>query len=78
MKRLWPVVLLCMTLLLAGCGARRVHPDPAVLRLGYFANLTHAQAVLGVADGSLQRAAGVKVMPKLFASGPAAITALLA
>jgi len=68
-------------LAVAGCSpgsARREQPDPAVLRLGYFANLAHAQAVLGLADGSLERAAGVSIRPKLFASGPVAITALLA
>ncbi|HWI62193.1 MAG TPA: ABC transporter substrate-binding protein [Symbiobacteriaceae bacterium] len=80
MKRFW-LILAGLALLAAGCSpgaARREQPDPTVLRLGYFANLTHAQAVLGVADGSLERAAGVKIKPKVFASGPTAITALLA
>jgi NitT/TauT family transport system substrate-binding protein len=80
LRRIW-LLIIGLALLAAGCSpgeSRRDHPDPTVLRLGYFANLTHAQAVLGVADGSLERAAGVKIRPKVFDSGPAAITALLA
>lgn len=41
-------------------------------------NLTHAQAILGMADGRLAAAAGVPIEAKLFNAGPAAITALLA
>jgi NitT/TauT family transport system substrate-binding protein len=50
------------------------------VRLGYFANLTHAQALIGLANGEFQRQLGseVKLAPKLFGSGPAAIEALLA
>lgn len=72
-------VLLILTGLLAAAliGGCRTAAPPA-LRLGYFANLTHAQAVLGVADGSFARATGTRVTPRVFAAGPAAITALLA
>lgn len=70
-----------LLLLLLGCtpgqGEMQKTEGPE-LRLGYFANLTHAQAIIGLADGRLERGAGVKIKPKLFASGPAAITALLA
>jgi len=50
------------------------------LRLGYFANLTHAQALVGLANGEFKKQLGaeVKLTPKLFGSGPAAIEALLA
>lgn len=75
---LFPAVLL---LLAAGCQGRSAETGarPAqVVRLGYMANLTHAQAVLGVADGSFERTLGVPVTTKLFSSGPSAITALLA
>jgi NitT/TauT family transport system substrate-binding protein len=80
-KRWWLLMLIGLALVLSGCrpaGRRAEAGSSAEVRLGYMANLTHAQAVLGVADGSLQRAAGVKVTPKLFSAGPPAITALLA
>ncbi|MEP7215036.1 MAG: ABC transporter substrate-binding protein [Anaerolineaceae bacterium] len=53
---------------------------PVTLRLGYFANVTHAPAVLGVADGSFQAELGtnVKLQTKVFNAGPAAIEALFA
>ena len=49
------------------------------LRIGYFANLTHAQAVLGIASGELQQAVGsTKVSTKVFNAGPSLIEALFA
>jgi len=48
------------------------------LRLGYFPNVTHASAVLGVADGTFQQALGAtKLETSTFNAGPAAIEALL-
>lgn len=77
--------------LLAGCGggddspgAANSTPVPvpahaATLRLGYFPNITHAQAVIGVADGSYQAALGdTKLETKTFNAGPAAVEALYA
>ena len=47
------------------------------LRIGYFANLTHAQAVLGIASGEFQQAVGsTKVSTKVFNAGPSLIEAL--
>lgn len=52
---------------------------PSEVRIGYFANLTHAQAVLGVASGDFQNAvAPAKVSTKLFNAGPSLIEALFA
>jgi sulfonate transport system substrate-binding protein len=50
------------------------------LRLGYFPNVTHAQALVGVKDGWFQRALGanVKLEAKTFNAGPAAIEAMFA
>jgi len=62
--------------LTGGCARGPSAPPP--LRLGYFANLTHAQAILGVAGGSLAKSAGVAISTRVFDAGPAAITALLA
>ena len=47
------------------------------LRLGYFANVTHAAAVLGVADGTFATSLGTtKLETQVFNAGPAAIEAL--
>lgn len=51
-----------------------------ILRLGYFPNITHAQAIIGVADGTFTRALGddVKIDAKLFNAGPSVIEAMFA
>lgn len=50
------------------------------LRLGYFPNVTHAQAVIGVSNGMFQEQLGpnVKLETKTFNAGPAEIDALFA
>ncbi|WP_421741668.1 ABC transporter substrate-binding protein [Cellulomonas sp.] len=47
------------------------------LRLGYFANLTHAVALVGVDDGTYQEALGdTTLTTSIFNAGPAAVEAL--
>jgi NitT/TauT family transport system substrate-binding protein len=47
------------------------------VRIGYFPNISHAQAVVGTANGSFDRALeGTNVQYKVFSAGPAAIEAL--
>ena len=49
------------------------------VRLGYFANLTHAQAVLGVSSGQFQQAVEpAKLTTKVFNAGPSLVEALFA
>ncbi len=50
------------------------------LRIGYFPNITHAQAVIGLGRGDFQKALGdnVQVTTQIFNAGPAAIEALFA
>jgi NitT/TauT family transport system substrate-binding protein len=50
------------------------------LRIGYFPNINHAQAVIGLGRGDFQRALGdnVEVTTQIFNAGPAAIEALFA
>ena len=49
----------------------------ATLRLGYFANVTHAPALVEVADGSLAEELGAtRLQTQVFNAGPAAIEAL--
>lgn len=52
---------------------------PKEVRLGYFANLTHAQALLGVASGDFERAvAPAKLTARVFNAGPSLMEALFA
>jgi NitT/TauT family transport system substrate-binding protein len=53
---------------------------PAVLRVGYFPNITHPQALVGRANGQFEKAlgAGVQIEWKAFNAGPSAIEALFA
>ena len=60
--------------LLAACAAKE--PPPAV-RVGYFPNVTHSQALIGIARGDFQRRVG-RVEPVVFNAGPAVIEALFA
>ncbi|WP_329014392.1 ABC transporter substrate-binding protein [Micromonospora rifamycinica] len=51
---------------------------PVTLRLGYFPNITHAPAVVGVEKGIFAEKLGsdVKLDPKTFNAGPAAVEAI--
>ena len=78
---------------LAACGATTVASadhasvDPSLaatggaqaaeLRLGYFANITHAIPLIGVADGTFARTLGATTLTtQIFNAGPAAVEAL--
>ena len=50
----------------------------STLRLGYFANVTHATAVVGVAHGDVAKALGsTKLSTQIYNAGPAEMTAVL-
>ncbi|HEY7367243.1 MAG TPA: ABC transporter substrate-binding protein [Nitrosopumilaceae archaeon] len=50
-----------------------------VVRIGYFPNINHAQAVIGLGNGDFQKALGnVKVETQIFNAGPSSIEALFA
>jgi NitT/TauT family transport system substrate-binding protein len=53
--------------------------EASELRLGYFANVTHATAVVGVAHGDFAAALGgkTKLSTQIYNAGPAEMTALL-
>ena len=61
-------------------GASSARPGPAAeLRLGYFANVTHAGPVYGVGSGLFQKALGsTRLKTQVFNAGPAAVEALFA
>lgn len=78
------VALLLTAATATGCSGAAASDSPAPngeaaeLRLGYFANLTHALPVLGVADGQYQQAlGGTKLTTQVFNAGPAAVEAVL-
>jgi NitT/TauT family transport system substrate-binding protein len=73
------LALLAIPLLAAGC-KRGAPPDDAAapLRLGYFPNLTQAQALVGTAEGAFAEALGGRFAARAFNAGPAAMEALLA
>ena len=78
---LTPVLLLAVTL--AACGSASSTSDSGgqvSVRLGYFPNLTHAVALVGVARGTFKSALGSKVNleTKTFNAGPALVEALFA
>ena len=72
------VLLVAAISLLSGC--RNASGQTSnVVRIGYFANATHAQAVLGVASGDFARAvAPAKLETRVFNAGPSLIEALFA
>lgn len=64
----------------AGCGedGSAAGQPPARLRLGYFPNITHASAIVGVQEGIFQEELGnTRLEPQTFNAGPAAVEALL-
>ncbi len=54
--------------------------ESKILRIGYFPNINHAQAVIGLGNGDFQKAVGddVEVRTQIFNAGPSAIEALFA
>jgi NitT/TauT family transport system substrate-binding protein len=69
--------MLVLTLVACGSGS---NSGPVTVRLGYFPNLTHAVALVGVARGTFKAALGpnVNLETKTFNAGPALIEALFA
>lgn len=79
LSRLWQMGLLIGLMAFAvSCSS----PDASgsSIRVGYFPNITHSQALIGVANGAFQQALGpnVKIDPKVFNAGPSEIEALFA
>ena len=74
--------VLTLFVIASAMGCRRKDTStapPAEVRIGYFGNLTHAQAILGVSSGEFARAVQPSVLkPKVFNAGPGLIEALLA
>ena len=61
-----------------GAGASAAGTPAAELRLGYFPNITHAPALIGVANGYFQQELGsTKLTTQTFNAGPEEVSALL-
>jgi NitT/TauT family transport system substrate-binding protein len=68
---------------LAACSSSQAATSPtgdaATLRLGYFANITHALPLIGVQNGTYAKDLGsTKLETQIFNAGPAAVEALFA
>lgn len=74
-------LLTLLVLMFAACGSGNTSNGSSLtVHLGYFPNLTHAVALVGVARGTFQQALGPNVTldTKTFNAGPALIEALFA
>jgi NitT/TauT family transport system substrate-binding protein len=78
-KLRWLLLLALVPLVLSAACASQPSTK-LTLRVGYFPNITHSQALIGIANGAFQKALGenVQIDPKLFNAGPSAIEALFA
>jgi NitT/TauT family transport system substrate-binding protein len=79
--RLFGLVVLLVGL--TGCGGGQSKPPSTaagVIRVGYFPNLTHAQALAGLARGDFAKSLGpaVKIETTVFNAGPSVIEAIFA
>lgn len=77
-----PVAAAALAVALAACGSSTTAGGPSTvatsLRLGYFANVTHAVPAIGVADGRYAKALGeTKLSTTIYNAGPTAVQALL-
>lgn len=73
MRRL---ALVLTVVALSACKRGQLEVGP--LRLGFFPNVTHAQALVGQAEGLFAREVGGPITVRQFNAGPAAMEALLA
>jgi NitT/TauT family transport system substrate-binding protein len=64
----------------AGGSSTTANTEPVTLRLGYFANTTHAPAIVGIEHGEFQKTLGenVTIKTSVFNAGPAAVEAIFA
>jgi NitT/TauT family transport system substrate-binding protein len=72
------VLIACLALAASGCAPR--DSSETTIRVGYFPNLTHSQALIGLARGDFADALGpqVRIDAKAFNAGPSVIEALFA
>ncbi|HBS60973.1 MAG TPA: sulfate ABC transporter substrate-binding protein, partial [Firmicutes bacterium] len=73
-------LVIALVVVLAGCAGKNTANEPTKVRVAYFPNITHAQALIGRAEGQFQQALGegTPIEWKTFNAGPAEIEALFA
>ncbi|HEX9117942.1 MAG TPA: ABC transporter substrate-binding protein [Anaerolineae bacterium] len=74
-------LFLLVLLALAACGggsAPAATDAPVIVRVGYFPNITHSQALIGIARGDFRQALGrsARIDVKIFNAGPSVIEAM--
>ena len=75
------LVFLFLSLLFVSLGfAATTIKEKQVIRVGYFPNITHSQAIIGLANGAFQKELGdeVKIETMMFNAGPSVIEAMFA
>jgi NitT/TauT family transport system substrate-binding protein len=81
LSRMMVVTTIVLSLAVAGCSPQApAAPGPITVRVGYFPNITHSQALVGLARGDFQKALGsnVTIDAKAFNAGPSVIEAMFA
>lgn len=73
-------IVVVMGMIWALCGCSQAAEGPKQIRVGFFPNLTHAPALVGLANGTFQEALGQEIEIKkiVFNAGPAVVEALFA
>lgn len=74
------IALFGLALGAAGCNQTEPAEEKKSVRVGYFPNITHSQAIVGLSRGTFQRTLGkkVKIETRVFNAGPAEIEAIFA
>ena len=78
MRRFLVLLVMSFTLAISGCTTAGGAGEGVQLRLGYFPNVTHAPAIVGIEDGLFAEALGadVTLAPQAFNAGPDVIEAI--
>ena len=78
MRRILGLLGVWLALVIGGCSTAGGAGEEVELRLGYFPNVTHAPAIVGIEDGLLAQALGenVALAPQAFNAGPDVIEAI--
>lgn len=78
MKNLFVITLIIF--LIACQPFSSLNAEERIIRVGYFPNITHSQAIIGIANGEFQKRLGsdIKIDVKIFNAGPSVIEAMFA
>lgn len=74
------LVLLSAVIVFPAVNCSKTPEEQITIRVGYFPNITHSQALVGISQGTFQKFLGdkVKIEVKVFNAGPSEIEALFA